>query len=101
MKKFITLVFTLVVVFACSKKTVGTKTETSEKTSSDKVSNEIYLAGKTTYMEKCGKCHPLFPVNKGNMEYWNKWVDKMAPKAKLTDEQKRNVLDYLSVNAPQ
>ena len=33
------------------------------------------------------------------MAQWDKWLDKMAPKAKISDEQKMKIRDYISVNA--
>jgi cytochrome c5 len=101
MKKLITIVVISLVVFACSHKTTSTvaKTESTVKTESATVSNAQYLAGKTIYEAKCGRCHKLFSPDKGNMTQWTKWIDKMAPKAKLTDAEKAQVTDYVSVNA--
>lgn len=101
MKKLVTISILSFIVFACSKKTATTvtKTETSEKTSSASVSEAQFLAGKAVYEAKCGKCHKLYNPSRGNMTQWTKWIDRMAPKAKLTDEEKQQVTDYVSVNA--
>lgn len=89
MKKITLLLFALTLVFACSKKTTPSKSAAENK------NQEIYLAGKNTYTLKCGKCHELFPAEKGNIDFWNIWVERMAPKAKLTEVEKSNVLEYL------
>jgi cytochrome c5 len=101
MKKIITIVLVSLVVFACSHKTTSTvtKTETIVKTESATVSNAQYLEGKTVYEAKCGRCHKLYKPERGNMTQWTKWIDRMAPKAKLTDEEKQMVIRYVSVNA--
>ena len=52
--------------------------------------------GKTIYESKCGKCHKLFEPKKFNAAQWTKWVDRMAPKAKLTPEEKELVYNYLT-----
>jgi cytochrome c5 len=101
MKKLMTISLLSLIVFACSKKTASTvaKTEVSVKTESATVSNAQYLAGKVVYEAKCGKCHKLHSPDRGNMEQWTKWIGRMAPKAKLTEEEKQLVTDYVSVNA--
>ncbi|HPA36050.1 MAG TPA: hypothetical protein PLA16_06760 [Chitinophagales bacterium] len=96
-------VFSIAVLaaYACSQKT-ATTVSTSEptiKTESATVNHERYLAGKTIYDAKCGRCHKLYKPQEGNMTQWNKWIDRMAPKAKLTEEETALVRDYVSVNA--
>jgi cytochrome c5 len=102
MKKLITIVMISMVVFACSHKTRSsvTKTETNvSRTSSSTVSNAQYLEGKVLYEAKCGTCHKLKDPARGNMTQWTKWIDRMAPKAKLSEEEKQMVTNYVSVNA--
>jgi len=52
--------------------------------------------GKMIYESKCGKCHTLFAPDKYNAKQWRKWVDKMAPKAKLNSSETEDVYQYLS-----
>lgn len=100
MKKLITIVLISLVVFACSHKTTTTATKTTVmKTESATVTNAQYLEGKAVYEASCGRCHKLFSPDKGNMTQWTKWLNAMAPKAKLTDEEKQMVTNYISVNA--
>jgi len=101
MKKTITIVLISLVVFACSHKTTSTvaKTDVTVKTESATVTNTQYLEGKTIYDAKCGKCHKLYKPERGNITQWTKWINRMAPKAKLTIEEKQMVANYVSVNA--
>ena len=109
MKKVLTLSMVSLIVFACSHKTTSTVTKTEEvkttvatetaaieKTESATVTNEQFLAGKAVYSAKCGNCHKLKEPSRGNT---TKWIDRMAPKAKLTEDEKAQVTAYVSVNA--
>lgn len=98
MKKTSLFLLTILLAFACSKKNTPTKTEVKENIPVELAPSETYLAGKTTYATKCGKCHELFSPQKGNIDFWNIWVNKMAPKAKLTETEKNNVLAYLATD---
>jgi len=52
--------------------------------------------GKSIYEGKCGKCHKLFEPKKYNATQWTKWVNRMAPKAGLSAEEKELVYKYLT-----
>jgi len=52
--------------------------------------------GKILYEGKCGRCHGLYEPTKFTAAEWKPIVDRMAPKAKLTDEQKDMVYAYLT-----
>lgn len=52
--------------------------------------------GKSIYEGKCGKCHKLFEPKKYNAAQWTKWVNRMAPKAGLSAEEKDMVYKYLT-----
>jgi len=98
MKKLIIITIISLVVFACSHKTTSTVAKT-EKTSSETVSTAQFAEGKAVYDLKCGTCHKLKDPARGNMTQWTKWIERMAPKAKLTDEEKTQITNYVSVNA--
>ena len=65
-----------------------------------KFSSAEHLAqGKTVFENSCNKCHKLPDPAKHDDQGWIKTLSRMAPKAKLTDEQHQMVYDYLiSVN---
>lgn len=95
MRKFLVLLSILFIVFACSHKTAST----IEKTSSTTVTHEQYLEGKMVFEANCQKCHKLRKPESHTVKQWVKWLDKMAPKAKLSPEQKQQVFNFVSVNA--
>ena len=106
MKKLITICTLSLVVFACSHKTTSstTKTETPAETASPKISAEaaaavtIEMKG-ALYAASCVRCHKLVEPSKFTKDEWVGWLDKMAPKAKITAEQKAQIYDYVSANA--
>ncbi|MBI2731288.1 MAG: hypothetical protein HYX40_11135 [Sphingobacteriales bacterium] len=59
----------------------------------------MIAAGKTTYEAKCGRCHALPVVDAYTAEKWGPLVDIMAPKERLTDSEKANVLAYVQAGA--
>ncbi|MFK7030951.1 c-type cytochrome [Flavobacterium oreochromis] len=86
-----------VILFSCSKKTVTPVSTAETKTEVAKVDLPAEIAeGKLLYENNCAKCHKLFPVSKHDKAGWTKTVDRMAPKAKLTDDQKLLVYNYLT-----
>jgi cytochrome c2 len=66
--------------------------------SAKKETKEI-IAGKETFMAKCGRCHELKPAETYTAAKWVKIIDWMAPKAKLDVSEKENVLAYVSFYA--
>lgn len=83
-KPFIILVIVTLLVLAC-------KSTRSVSTTKSAVSTNQQLA-KDIYANKCAKCHKLFAPEKYSKEEWNVAVVRMAPKAKLTDEEKTLIL---------
>jgi cytochrome c2 len=57
---------------------------------------ETLIAGRTIYMERCGECHNLYKPSRYTAEEWPKYVNKMQGKAKITDDQKMNIIAYLT-----
>ena len=51
--------------------------------------------GRRVYVARCGGCHNLYSPDRYGEAAWERAVDKMAPKAKLTARQREDVLAYL------
>jgi len=52
--------------------------------------------GEELYNEKCGGCHQLYPKGKFSSEKWRSEIETMSKKAKLSDEEKRMMLEYFT-----
>ena len=50
-------------------------------------------AGRKLYEKKCGRCHDPFPPGVEEMT-WNRWLWKWKDKARLTDEEYDQLMDY-------
>lgn len=93
--KITALVFIGILALSCSKKVTAPAAESTVAVAKIELPTEI-AAGKTLFESSCAKCHKLFPVTKHDKEGWAKTLDRMAPKAKITDEQKTLVYNYLT-----
>lgn len=106
MKKIFVIVSLTVIVIGCSKKIAPVTTATPEKQSEatpvivDAATKVVSLeSGKLVYEAKCGKCHDLPAVDNYSAGRWVGLVDWMAPKAKLAEQEKADVLAYVQANA--
>ena len=54
------------------------------------------VKGRASYIDKCSSCHSLYLPEKFTKEEWAKKVDKMAPKAKITNQEKQLILAYVT-----
>ena len=96
MKKLIAAAsLTAILLVSCTPKAAtstaaaGTSTSTAEQ----------IAQGKTIFENSCAKCHKLPEPTKHDNQGWINTLSRMAPKAKLSDDQHQMVYDYLiSVN---
>ena len=87
----------VIVVVACSPKVKTTTTTPAPVT--DPIMIAKITEGKSLYETNCNKCHELHNPGKYNEQQWTKYLDWMAPKAKISDDQKASIFAYLSNNA--
>lgn len=110
MKKLLVIAALSIGVIACTKKATPAKTpetpvapapasEGSEAAATAPKLSKEAVAGMETYNAKCGKCHDLPKTSAYTADRWQKIVDWMAPKAKLTEAEKANVLIYVQFMA--
>ena len=66
----------------------------------EKTSLEDLKKGRTIYVNKCSTCHQLRLPNKFNSNEWEVNLNKMQPKAKITENEKQLIYQYL-INAPK
>lgn len=55
--------------------------------------------GKTLYENSCVRCHKLNTPNEYTAQEWHGIVNRMQPKARITDQQKTIILRYLLADA--
>jgi len=101
MKKILLPAVLLIAIWSCSHKTTPAKTETSTTTTPIVTPAGDAVAGKSTYVANCGRCHGLKDPGQFTAAQWVPIVNSMAPRAKLTDDEKANVLAYVQANAKQ
>ena len=104
MKKLITLCIIVVAICSCHKKMSPQKPSApipeivldSAAMNMKNAGNMVMVdAGKIVYEAKCGKCHGLKEPVKYTQERWVGIVNWMAPRAKVMDEEKTQVVAYV------
>lgn len=110
MKKILVLSGFILIVFACHRKTVpsseeiiiSNKVEEKQKTETPSINNsatDITAAGKTIYTTRCNRCHKAKPIEKFTQAEWENILKRMIPKARLNEEQAKQVTAYVMANA--
>lgn len=56
---------------------------------------KLVETGKAVYTSRCGRCHALKNTADYDANRWNGILGAMAPKAKLTDEETKQVKAYV------
>lgn len=82
----------VLVLFACKS---ALYIPTVENTA-NKANVEELQKGRALYINKCSSCHALYLPEKYNKTEWTKWVNRMAPKAKITNEEKELIQAYVT-----
>jgi cytochrome c5 len=100
MKTTFAILILTVIVFACHRKTVAssdniiisnkTNTETSNVSNTD-----VTSAGKTIYVNRCGRCHGLKNTENYTQQRWENILKSMIPKARLNDDEAKQVTAYV------
>jgi mono/diheme cytochrome c family protein len=98
------LIFTL---GSCHKKTVPVITARtnfpeapkSTKPAISPATPEFIAAGKQVYEGNCNRCHDLKAPDAYTAERWDGILKSMIPKARITDDQAKQVTAYVRANA--
>jgi cytochrome c5 len=96
MKTLLQFAVIAVVLWGCSKGTASPDAAAKAEAAFAKYPD---APGKTVYRENCNRCHNYKWPETRTAEKWPGIIDRMARKAKLTDDQKAQVLDFVKANA--
>ena len=75
-------------VYACSQTLYIPDAETSQY--------EHLIAGRKLYVDHCSGCHNLHFPEEFTSDQWEMQLDEMQVKAKITDEDKKLIFQYLT-----
>jgi cytochrome c1 len=99
--------FASLLIYACKSKKEATTTSSADplkpgdaevtaiKSKHPDVTVDQLAKGYTVYSEDCTRCHGKKNIYSRTEEEWTKAINRMAPKAKITDEQKDNLTKYI------
>jgi hypothetical protein len=100
-------IFIFAIMAACSTTKTTTTTSNNELANTDElaltyaksrwsdVTKEQLEQGKFISENQCVKCHKQKPIPNYTEEHWDKAINKMAPKAKLTTEETTALKRYI------
>jgi len=63
----------------------------------DGLSEKDIAKARKIYFEKCAKCHRMYEPREYSDEEWSKWINLMAKKSKLKQEQKDVLENFLKL----
>ncbi|WP_300565964.1 cytochrome c [Flavobacterium sp.] len=90
--KIVALAIVGILLYSCAPKFAST---TAAK---NVVLTPALAEGKNLFESNCAKCHGLPPVTQHTKEDWIPVLDRMAKKAKVTDEQKASIYNYITAS---
>lgn len=64
--------------------------------SPDAAKQQQLLSGRKLYADHCSNCHNLHLPKEYDATGWKKQLDDMQVKAKITDEEKQLIFEYLT-----
>jgi cytochrome c5 len=89
-KIIITVLLSIVVLAAC-------KSALYVPTNENSGANVHTLTeGRKLYINKCSSCHSLYLPEQYNKTEWRKWVNNMAERSHISEEEKEKIYTYLT-----
>ena len=89
MKKLIVFC-SLILLFSCSPQLYIPIEATSN------IPLEELKKGRDLYVNSCASCHQLYLPSKFSKKEWEENLDRMQPKAKITDAEKQLIYQYIT-----
>lgn len=98
MKKITLITFLIVVVYACSRKTMPLE-QNKLSVVEEGPHPDALSEGRYVYQMKCGQCHELKNVADYTSQRWTEILQQMIPKAKLNAGEKQLVIEFIQAGA--
>ncbi|WP_284651244.1 c-type cytochrome [Flavobacterium terrisoli] len=92
--KILAIAVLAVTIYSCASKSSVPVAETPKKV---ELTAELAEA-KSLYENSCARCHQLYSPKDFSAEQWKPIVLRMAPKARLNEEQGQKIYNYLTMN---
>ena len=83
--------------FGCARSYQGIPEVTSEMAEHYEVEEVTLARGRGIYMAHCSACHDRVEPGKIDPEYWRQITPHMAVNARLTDQEEKELLQYVMV----
>ena len=103
MKAATVILVLAIIAFACNRKTIASADNiiiSNKANAETKISNSgTASAGQTVYINRCGRCHGLKKTENYTSQQWENILKSMIPKAKLNDDEAKQVTAYVMANA--
>ena len=100
---FAIVITAIVILTACSHKSTPTAAAAPQQAPVQfnmmAAGSPSVMEGERVYNAKCGKCHDLKKPSEYNAKEWTSIMKSMAPKAKLNEEERTNVMAYVENGA--
>jgi mono/diheme cytochrome c family protein len=91
-KKLLPVILFIILVVACkSVLYVPSKSNVATTANIDSLTK-----GRALYISNCSSCHTLRIPERYTKKEWAMWMEKMALKAKINDQQKELILAYVT-----
>jgi mono/diheme cytochrome c family protein len=87
--RIIATVFLCFIFFSCSQ-------QLYVPVSTDATQQQQLSAGRKLYVDHCGSCHNLHLPKEYNAQGWKKQLDEMQLKAKISNEEKQLIFQFLT-----
>jgi len=92
--KILAVALLAIVLYSC-----GGSKSTTPVVEPKKVELSADLAeGKSLYENNCAKCHKLYDTKDFTKEQWQPIVLRMQKKARISDEQREKIFNYITMN---
>jgi len=105
MKTATTVIIISSIIFACQRKAVASSdaiiisNKTTSTVTKGSASPEVMSAGQNIYSSRCGRCHYLKTVKDYIPQQWDNILKMMIPKAKLNNEEAKEVTAFVMEHA--